>query len=245
MRKSTVFEIFTLIELLIVIAIIAILASMLLPALNKARGAAKAIKCTSNLKQAGSTFHMYNNDYAGYFPCYREVSSSTNNSHNGYYLCVVARYTGISEKNQIGNVLHCPEFVPGSRAGYVLSGRTIYTNATGVRYMPYNNYMNTTYAGSVAMFSDTMINGRLPQVLDSKIKRASEAFLLADGTNHTIMRWNQYFTVRHNRGINMVFADGHVERYGMNLPDGTTCGNEPLKTPLTTTFSAWPWSKSW
>jgi len=59
---------FTLIELLVVIAIIAILASILMPALAKAREAAKRAKCASNLKQWGIIFKMYANEHDGNFP---------------------------------------------------------------------------------------------------------------------------------------------------------------------------------
>lgn len=68
---------FTLIELLIVIAIIAILASILLPALNKARGKAREIHCVNNMKQLGIALFIYTDSWNQHLPTIMTTTSAT------------------------------------------------------------------------------------------------------------------------------------------------------------------------
>ena len=74
MKKNAAF---TLIELLVVIAIIAVLASMLLPALQKARTSAHVTKCKSNMKQMAQGLILYTGDFNDQFPTHKGLPAPT------------------------------------------------------------------------------------------------------------------------------------------------------------------------
>ena len=197
---------FTLIELLVVIAIIAILASLLLPALTKAKEQGSRARCISNVKQILLSTQMYVNDNSDFMP-YTSWSSGTFNQPNWCYTRIAGNNPDHTvEKGQLWTYHNTRQlyFCPLDRTN---------TSFFRVREMKVSSYMMN---GAVSRYSDNGPRGQYTTYKQSDFSPVAMLYWEADeklpaNYDNVASTPDEGVTRRHNTGVVMGMFGGQTE----------------------------------